>query len=87
VGGTVGQLLRVSVGETSLVIAIGAALGILVTLPPLAGMASGLSQATSSDVSLHLSTGTLTTAVISTLVAAVLAGLAVTAKTLRGQPV
>lgn len=82
-GGTVRQLLLVSVGETSLVIVIGAALGILVTLPPLAGMASGLSQATSSDVSLHLSTGTLTTAVIGTLVAAVLAGVAVTAKTLR----
>ncbi|MGW1616188.1 ABC transporter permease [Streptomyces sp. NPDC002285] len=84
-GGTVRQLLLVSVGETCLVIVIGAALGILVTLPPLAGMASGLSQATSSDVSLHLSTGTLTVAVIGTLVAAVLAGLAVTAKTLRRQ--
>ncbi|WP_338781623.1 FtsX-like permease family protein [Streptomyces sp. DG1A-41] len=84
-GGTVRQLLLVSVGETSLVIVIGAALGILVTLPPLAGMASGLSQATSSDVGLHLSTGTLTTAVIGTLVAAVLAGLAVTSKTLRRQ--
>ncbi|GGK46560.1 ABC transporter permease [Streptomyces flaveus] len=84
-GGTVRQLLLVSVGETCLVIVIGAALGILVTLPPLAGMASGLSQATSSDVSLHLSTGTLTIAVIGTLVAAVLAGLAVTAKTLRRQ--
>ncbi|MET7732921.1 ABC transporter permease [Streptomyces sp. NPDC005402] len=86
-GGTVGQLLLVSVGETSLVIVVGAALGILVTLPPLAGMASGLSQATSSDVSLHLSTGTLTIAVLGTLVAAVLAGLAVTAKTLRRQAV
>ncbi|MEU8988737.1 ABC transporter permease [Streptomyces sp. NPDC048558] len=84
-GGTVRQLLLVSVGETSLVIVIGAALGILVTLPPLAGMASGLSQATSSDVSLHLSTGTLAVAVIGTLVAAVLAGLAVTAKTLRSR--
>ncbi|MGW2619625.1 ABC transporter permease [Streptomyces sp. NPDC001500] len=84
-GGTVGQLLLVSVGETSLVIVIGAALGILVTLPPLAGMASGLSLATSSEVSLHLSTGTLITAVIGTLMAAVPAGLAVTAKTLRRQ--
>ncbi|NEB80834.1 ABC transporter permease [Streptomyces sp. SID14478] len=84
-GGTVRQLLLVSVGETCLVIVIGAALGILVTLPPLAGMASGLSQSTSSDVSLHLSGGTLSTAVAGTLVAAVLAGLAVTAKTLRRQ--
>ncbi|MCQ9130219.1 ABC transporter permease [Streptomyces hilarionis] len=86
-GGTVGQLLLVSVGETSLVIVVGAALGILVTLPPLAGMASGLSQATGSDVSLHLSTGTLTTAVLGTLMAAVLAGLAMTARTLSRQAV
>ncbi|MET9393448.1 hypothetical protein ABZY20_24105 [Streptomyces sp. NPDC006624] len=55
------------------------------TLPPLAGMASGLSQATSSDMGLHLSTGTLAAAVTGTLVAAVLAGLAVTSKTLRRQ--
>lgn len=82
-GGTVRQLLLISAGETSLVIVIGAILGILVTLPPLTGMASGLSQATSSDVSLHLSTGTLAVALIGTLVAAVLAGLTVTAKVLR----
>ncbi|MFI6062620.1 ABC transporter permease [Streptomyces sp. NPDC051286] len=82
-GGTVGQLLLFSAGETVLVIVIGAALGVLVTLPPLAGMASGLSQATSSDVGLHLSTGTLTTAIVGTLLAAVVAGIGVTAKTLR----
>ncbi|MFI5825056.1 ABC transporter permease [Streptomyces rishiriensis] len=84
-GGTIGQLLLVSIGETTLVIVIGAALGILVTLPPLAGMASGLSQATGSGVSLHLSTRTLATAVIGALVTAALAGLTVTAKTLRKQ--
>jgi putative ABC transport system permease protein len=84
-GGTVRQLLVTSAGETALVIAVGATLGVLVTLPPLAGMAAGLSEATSSDVSLHLDTGTLTTAVIGTLLAAVLAGVAVTAKTLRTQ--
>ncbi|GGY28963.1 hypothetical protein GCM10010384_39910 [Streptomyces djakartensis] len=55
-GGTVRRLLAISGGETILVIVIGAALGVLVTLPPLAGMACGLSQATSSDVGLHLST-------------------------------
>ncbi|MFE0699520.1 ABC transporter permease [Streptomyces sp. NPDC058872] len=84
-GGTVRQLLFTSAGETTLVVVIGAALGVLVTLPPLAGMAAGLSEATSSDVSLHLNSGSVVTAVIGTLAAAVLAGIAVTAKTLRRQ--
>ncbi|MFF9098440.1 ABC transporter permease [Streptomyces sp. NPDC014802] len=84
-GGTVRQLLFTSVGETTLVVAIGAALGVLVTLPPLAGMAAGLSEATSSDVSLRLNSGTIVTAVLGTLAAAVLAGVAVTAKTLKRQ--
>ncbi|MGY0492038.1 ABC transporter permease [Streptomyces sp. WG-D5] len=82
-GGTVRQLLFTSVGETTLVIVIGAALGVLVTLPPLAGMAAGLSEATSSDVGLHLNSGAVFTAVVGTLAAAVLAGIAVTSKTLR----
>ncbi|ALO91276.1 Macrolide ABC transporter permease [Streptomyces hygroscopicus subsp. limoneus] len=84
-GGTVRQLLFTSVGETTLVVAIGAALGVLVTLPPLAGMAAGLSEVTSSDVSLHLNSGTIVTAVLGTLAAAVLAGVAVTARTLKRQ--
>ncbi|GGM05709.1 ABC transporter permease [Streptomyces fumigatiscleroticus] len=82
-GGTVRQLLVTSAGETTLVVAVGAALGVLVTLPPLAGMAAGLSEATSSDVGLHLNPGTIVTAVLGTLAAAVLAGIAVTAKTLK----
>ncbi|MFF7443282.1 ABC transporter permease [Streptomyces sp. NPDC008122] len=84
-GGTVRQLLFTSAGETTLVIVIGAALGVLVTLPPLAGMAAGLSEATSSEVGLHLNSGAIVIAVIGTLVAAVLAGLAVTSKTLKRQ--
>jgi putative ABC transport system permease protein len=84
-GGTVRQLLLISAGETVLVIAIGAALGVLVTLAPLAGMAAGLSEATSSDVSLRLNTGAIATAVVGTLLAAVVAGIAVTRKTLRRQ--
>ncbi|MGV9627095.1 ABC transporter permease [Streptomyces sp. NPDC003487] len=84
-GGTVRQLLFTAVGETTLVVAIGAALGVLVTLLPLAGMAAGLSEATSSDVSLRLNFGTIVTAVLGTLAAAVLAGIAVTAKTLKRQ--
>ncbi|MER7172120.1 ABC transporter permease [Streptomyces mesophilus] len=84
-GGTVRQLLFTSAGETTLVIVIGAALGVLVTLPPLAGMAAGLSEATSSDVGLHLNSGAIVVAVIGTLAAAVLAGIAVTSKTLKRQ--
>ncbi|WP_237773088.1 ABC transporter permease [Streptomyces luteocolor] len=82
-GGTVRKLLLCSAGETALVVAVGAALGILVTLPPLAGMASGLSQATASDVSLHLNAGVVTAAVLGTLLAAVPAALVVNARTMR----
>ncbi|MET9255066.1 FtsX-like permease family protein [Streptomyces sp. NPDC003717] len=84
-GGTVRQLLLTSAGETTLVVVIGAALGVLVTLPPLAGMAAGLSEATSADVGPHLNTGTLALSVAGTLLAAVVAGLVVTARTLRGK--
>ncbi|MFE7266877.1 FtsX-like permease family protein [Streptomyces sp. NPDC057592] len=82
-GGTVRQLLELAAGETALLVAVGAGLGVLVTLPPLAGMASGLSQATSSDVGLHLNTGAITMAITGTLAAAVLTGVMVTGKTLR----
>ncbi|MFD3328755.1 FtsX-like permease family protein [Streptomyces sp. NPDC058701] len=84
-GGTVRQLLLLSVGETTMVVIVGATLGVLVTLPPLAGMASGLSQATSSDVGLHLNTGAITLAIVGTLLTAVTAGAAVTWKTMRKQ--
>ncbi|MEV0535535.1 hypothetical protein [Kitasatospora sp. NPDC050463] len=53
------------------------------TLPPLAGMAAGLAQATSSDVGLHLDTGAVVSSIVGTLLAAVAAGIAVTSKTLR----
>ncbi|MFJ8852594.1 hypothetical protein [Streptomyces sp. NPDC102437] len=82
-GGTVRQLLGLAAGETALLVAVGAGLGALVTLPPLAGMASGLSQATSSDVGLHLNFGAIAMAVTGTLAAAVLAGMMVTGRTLR----
>ncbi|WP_425826882.1 ABC transporter permease [Streptomyces fractus] len=82
-GGTTRQLLFASAGETALVIAIGATLGVLVTLPPLAGMAAGLSESTSSDVGLRLNAGVVAAAIIGTLVAALLAGAAVTSKTLK----
>ncbi|WUJ27331.1 hypothetical protein OG917_00940 [Streptomyces sp. NBC_00388] len=81
-GGTARQLLFTSAGETALVVAIGAALGVLVTLPPLVGMAAGLSEATSSDVGLHLNSDAVVAAIIGTLVAALLAGVAVTSRSL-----
>ncbi|MFD7948968.1 ABC transporter permease, partial [Streptomyces sp. NPDC059744] len=58
-GSTVRQLLLFSATEATLVVAVGAALGVLVTLGPLAGMASGLSQATSTDIGLHLNLSTI----------------------------
>ncbi|MEV5989120.1 FtsX-like permease family protein [Streptomyces sp. NPDC052051] len=81
VGGTDRQLLLFSVGETSLVVAVGAALGVLVTLPPLAGMASGLSQTTSTDVGLHLDAGTVAGAIAGSLLLAVTASAVVTRRT------
>ncbi|MFB7476824.1 ABC transporter permease [Kitasatospora sp. NPDC056184] len=82
-GGTVRQLLAISVGETTLVVGIGAALGILVTLPPLAGMASGLSQVTKADVGLNLNFSMLAAVILGSLVLAIAASAAVTWKTLR----
>ncbi|MFF1919835.1 FtsX-like permease family protein [Streptomyces sp. NPDC058221] len=84
-GGTVRQLVRLAAAETALLVVIGAALGVLVTLPPLAAMASGLSQATSADVGLHLNTTAIVTAILGTLLAAVAAGVLVTSRILRKQ--
>ncbi|MFJ6618648.1 FtsX-like permease family protein [Kitasatospora sp. NPDC091335] len=45
-GGTAGQLVLFAAAEAALVTVIGTALGLLAALPPLAGLASGLSQST-----------------------------------------
>jgi putative ABC transport system permease protein len=82
-GGTVRQLLAFSVAETALVAGIGATLGVLVTLGPLVGMASGLSQATSTDVGLHLNVSTVASVIAGSLVLAVLASVLVTWRTMR----
>ncbi|MFG2128498.1 FtsX-like permease family protein [Streptomyces sp. NPDC048751] len=82
-GATVRQLLVFSVAETSLVATVGAALGLLVTLGPLAGMASGLSQATSTDVDLHLDLPTVTAVIAGCLGLAVAASTVVTWRTMR----
>ena len=82
-GGTVRQLLLLAVTEAALVVATGSALGVLVTLGPLAGMASGLSQATSTEVGLHLNPPTIAAAVLGSLVLAITANVAITWQTMR----
>ncbi|MFG2622826.1 FtsX-like permease family protein [Streptomyces sp. NPDC048507] len=84
-GGTARQLLLLAAGEAAMVVTVGAALGILVTLPPLAAMASGLSQATSADVGLHLDTAAVVRTVTGTLLAATAAAVTVTWRTLRSR--
>ncbi|MEU9098930.1 ABC transporter permease [Streptomyces sp. NPDC048361] len=82
-GGTVRQLLMVSVAETFLVVTVYAALGILVTLAPLTAMASGLSQTTSAQVGLHLNPPTLAAVTLGSLTLATTATVAVTWRTMR----
>ncbi|MER6910765.1 ABC transporter permease [Streptomyces sp. NPDC000594] len=82
-GGTRGQLLCFAVGETALVVAVGAGLGLLVALPPLAGMAAGFSDATGTDVGLHLSGPVVVGASVGCLVLATGASALVTWWTMR----
>ncbi|MET7639619.1 ABC transporter permease [Streptomyces sp. NPDC005438] len=84
-GGTRGQLLLFSLAETSLVVTVGAALGALVPLGPLTGMASGLSQVTSTPVRLRLDPTVLAGVTLSTLLLAATANLLVTRWALRGE--
>ncbi|GGN90389.1 ABC transporter permease [Actinoplanes lobatus] len=82
-GGTRRQLLRFVIGETGLLVLIGSALGLLATLPPLAGVASGLGAETATPVSMHLDSGTLTWAVLGSLAIATAASASVTWNVLR----
>jgi putative ABC transport system permease protein len=82
-GGTRRQLLRFSLGETGLLVLIGSVLGLLTTLPPLAGVASGLSAETGTRVTMHLNGGTLTWAVLGSLAIATTASALVTWNVLR----
>lgn len=88
-GATRRQLLAIAAAETSLVAVVGVALGVLVTFPPLLGMASGLSEATATEVGLRLDGGTLAAVSAGCLLLAVAASVAVTAGTVlrdrRGQ--
>lgn len=86
-GGTVRQLMGFAVGETVLVVGIGVALGLLVTLPPLAGMASGLSEVTGTDVSIQVSGGVVALAIVGSLLMATTASAAVTWRVIRPRAV
>lgn len=82
-GGTRRQLLRFAVGETGLLVVIGSVLGLLATLPPLAGVASGLSAETATRVTMQLSGGALTWAVLGSLAMATAASAFVTWNVMR----
>lgn len=82
-GGTMKQLLSVALGETTLVGVIGVMLGVLVTVPPLLGVASGLSEATTTDIGLQLDWGMLTGVSAICLALAMAASLIVTWRTSR----
>jgi putative ABC transport system permease protein len=82
-GGTRRQLLCFAVGETALLVLVGSALGLLVTLPPLAGVASGLGQQTGTRVPMQVSGGTVAWAVLGSLVMATAAAALVTGKMMR----
>ena len=85
-GGSTRQLLSSAVVETVTVVLIGAVLGTLVTLPPLAGMAIGLSRLTSTAVGLEVNWGTVAAVVVGSLALAIAATLAVTHRVLRTHP-
>ncbi|WP_086829806.1 FtsX-like permease family protein [Allokutzneria sp. NRRL B-24872] len=68
---TARQVVRLVIGETALVVVVGVVLGLLVTLPPLAAMASGLAEATGTSVSLRLDWPIVVLVPVSCLVLAV----------------
>ncbi|AJW41798.1 ABC transport system integral membrane protein [Rhodococcus sp. B7740] len=84
-GGTDRQLMSTAVGETAAVVLIGAALGLIVTLPPLLAMAAGLSQVTETEVGLHIEWSTVLGVVGGCLVLATAATAVVTRRGLRAR--
>lgn len=84
-GGTVRQVVAFAAGETALVAAIGVLAGMLVPLLPLVGMASGLAQATSTDVGLHLDPVAPVAAGAACVALAVAASVVVTWRTARSR--
>lgn len=82
-GGTARQLLSMAVGETVIVVAIGSLLGVLVTVPPLYGMAAGLSQVTGTEVGLHVDWSSVVWVVAGCSALALVATVTVTRRVLR----
>lgn len=82
-GGTRRQLLGVAVGETGLLVIIGSVLGLLATVPPLVGVASGLGAETATRVSVQVSGAVVAGAVLGSLALAMAASAVVSWRQLR----
>jgi putative ABC transport system permease protein len=82
-GATVRQVLLLVMGETALIVVIGTALGLLITLPPLAAMAAGLAESTGIPVGLRSDWPTVVIVVASCLTLAVTASVVMTWRPLR----
>lgn len=82
-GGTDRQLLTTAVGETGVIVLVGSALGVMVTVPPLLAMAVGLSQVTETEVVLQMSWSTVLWVVSGCWALATAATVVVTRRGLR----
>ncbi|MFJ6382829.1 FtsX-like permease family protein [Kitasatospora sp. NPDC092039] len=82
-GGTVRQLVLLAAAEAALVTAVATLLGLLATLPPLAGLASGLSQSTGAPVPLQLNPAALAAVTCACLLLASATSAVVTWRSLR----
>ncbi|GAA4030785.1 ABC transporter permease [Allokutzneria multivorans] len=82
-GATVRQVVRLVMGETALVVVVGVALGLLVTVPPLAAMASGLTEATATAVSLRMDWPIVVFVPVACLALAVVASVLMTWRSIR----
>ncbi|RZT86281.1 putative ABC transport system permease protein [Pseudonocardia sediminis] len=82
-GATRAQLVRIALAETGAVVVVGILLGLLVTIPPLVGVASGLSEATGTRVTLQLDPTTLSATALGCLGLALVSTFVVTCRTTR----
>ncbi|MFJ8039680.1 FtsX-like permease family protein [Kitasatospora sp. NPDC096147] len=82
-GATVRQLLGFAAGEAALLTALGAALGLAASLPPLAGLAAGLAEATGTPVSWQLDLPALGATLLGILAVAIGTRLLTTWRTAR----
>ncbi|WP_179272159.1 ABC transporter permease [Rhodococcus sp. 05-2254-6] len=82
-GGTDRQLMSMAVGETAVVVLIGSALGLIVTVPPLLAMAAGLSRVTETQVGLQIEWSTVLGVIAGCFALASAATVAVTRRGLR----